>query len=98
MGKRRAIADKLKRQRRLEAKRRAKDQGNKAIVENSDGDEKIRTFVEWCIQKGVRFSPKVAITCQNVVDGRGMVATQDINDDEVLFEIPRQGELPFFDK
>ena len=46
-----------------------------------------------CEAHKIQFSPKVMVTTQNVVHGRGMVAKEDIDEFEVLFSIPRAALL-----
>ncbi|ODV78817.1 SET domain-containing protein [Suhomyces tanzawaensis NRRL Y-17324] len=53
-----------------------------------------KAFIQWLAEHNVSVSPKVEIAdlrAQN--QGRGLVATQDIKDDEVLFTIPRSAML-----
>ena len=57
-----------------------------------DGDAATKAFVQWCLQQGITFSPKVTITTKDVVHGRGLLALEDIAANELLFEIPRSGK------
>ncbi|EGD80779.1 hypothetical protein PTSG_01368 [Salpingoeca rosetta] len=90
MGRRRAQLEKLRRKKRGEYKRKMKLlKQNAPVVGNSDQDAACQAFVQWCLHRGIEFSPNVAITRKRVVHGRGMVATANIKAGEVLFEIPR---------
>lgn len=47
-------------------------------------------FEHWLLNSGVQVSPKIKIEdLRHLSQGRGLIATQDIEEDEVLFSIPR---------
>jgi len=48
------------------------------------------SFEHWLLNSGVQVSPKIKIEdLRNLSQGRGLIATQDIEEDEILFSIPR---------
>ncbi|KAG4429649.1 hypothetical protein IFR05_014870 [Cadophora sp. M221] len=57
-------------------------------------DSKTNTFMEWLSNIGVVLNPKVALVdLRSAGRGRGVVAQADIEEDEVLFSIPRSAVL-----
>ncbi|KAF2446438.1 SET domain-containing protein RMS1 [Karstenula rhodostoma CBS 690.94] len=57
-------------------------------------NEVSHVFLDWLKRSGAEISPKIELKdLRNVQAGRGVVATQDIAEDEVLFRIPRSAIL-----
>ncbi|KAJ4302737.1 Ribosomal lysine N-methyltransferase 4 [Kalmusia sp. IMI 367209] len=57
-------------------------------------NEATHVFLDWLKRSGAEISPKIQLKdLRNVQAGRGVVTTQDINEDEVLFRIPRSAVL-----
>ena len=75
----------------LRARDKKKGKGKRGKM-GDDGDAATKAFVQWCLQQGITFSPKVTITTKDVVHGRGLLALEDIAANELLFEIPRSGK------
>lgn len=53
-------------------------------------NEKSKLFQDWLIKNNVEISPKIAIHdyC-DTNQGRGIIALEDINPDEMIFKLPR---------
>ncbi|CCH44637.1 hypothetical protein BN7_4206 [Wickerhamomyces ciferrii] len=52
--------------------------------------EDTHNFQNWLINSGVQISPKIKIEdLRYLSQGRGLISLQDINQDEILFKIPR---------
>ncbi|KAL1608453.1 Ribosomal lysine N-methyltransferase 4 [Paraconiothyrium brasiliense] len=57
-------------------------------------DEASHVFLDWLKRSGAEVSPKIELKdLRNIQAGRGVVATQNIDEDEVLFRIPRSAIL-----
>ncbi|KAH7321450.1 putative ribosomal N-lysine methyltransferase 4 [Rhexocercosporidium sp. MPI-PUGE-AT-0058] len=63
-------------------------------MDGDDFDSKTDAFLAWLANIGVVMSPKVALVdLRSDGRGRGLVALADIEEDEVLFSIPRSAVL-----
>ncbi|XP_074640987.1 N-lysine methyltransferase setd6-like [Tubulanus polymorphus] len=61
---------------------------SKKFASNGDRNE-VDKFVEWCKNEKIAISHKVTIQKESVCAQYGMIAEYDIDEGEVLFEIPR---------
>lgn len=62
-----------------------------AVARAAATDEVSARFLAWAQQRGFNLSSKVTIGLEGSIEGRGMVALDDIEEGEVLFIIPRDG-------
>ncbi|KAI6709134.1 hypothetical protein PZA11_002752 [Diplocarpon coronariae] len=63
-------------------------------MEIDDFGQKTEVFLAWLTDIGVVINPKVALVdLRSVCRGRGVIAQSDIEEDEVLFTIPRSAVL-----
>ncbi|KAM3071995.1 Ribosomal lysine N-methyltransferase 4 [Clarireedia jacksonii] len=63
-------------------------------MEVDDFEARTAAFASWLAEMGIRISPKITLADQRAEGrGRGVVAQDDIEDDEVLFSIPRNAVL-----
>ncbi|KAI9646966.1 Ribosomal lysine N-methyltransferase 4 [Ciborinia camelliae] len=59
-----------------------------------DFEARTATFASWLKEMGIRTNPKMALVdLRSESRGRGVVATEDIEDDEIIFSIPRSAVL-----
>ncbi|KAF1974642.1 SET domain-containing protein [Bimuria novae-zelandiae CBS 107.79] len=57
-------------------------------------NEASQVFLEWLKRSGAEISPKIELKdLRNTQAGRGVVSTQDIGEDELLFSVPRSAIL-----
>ena len=63
----------------------------KSLVDQED--QILCSFASWCLEAGFTFNEKVHMTSKGVKSGRGMVARATIENDELLFSIPRSALL-----
>ncbi|KAF7875037.1 hypothetical protein EAF04_002209 [Stromatinia cepivora] len=63
-------------------------------MEVDDFQARTATFSSWLKEMGIRTNPKMALVdLRQEGRGRGVVATEDIDDDEIIFSIPRNAVL-----
>ncbi|KAM9753401.1 N-lysine methyltransferase setd6 [Menidia menidia] len=58
-----------------------------------DSSERLKDFLQWCDRVGLVLSNKVCLSKEGTVADYGMLATDDIEEGEVLFTIPRAALL-----
>ncbi|CAG5958473.1 unnamed protein product [Menidia menidia] len=58
-----------------------------------DSSERLKDFLHWCDRVGLVLSNKVCLSKEGTVADYGMLATDDIEEGEVLFTIPRPALL-----
>ncbi len=56
-----------------------------------ESDAETEAFYAWMHTNSFGLSDKVKIVREGVVSGRGLIASKDIDEDEVLFRVPRKG-------
>uniref|UniRef100_V9KDG5 N-lysine methyltransferase setd6 n=1 Tax=Callorhinchus milii TaxID=7868 RepID=V9KDG5_CALMI len=60
---------------------------------DADTDSALSCFLQWCKRVGLELSRKVCVSAEGTVAQYGMLATQHIQEGELLFSVPRSALL-----